>query len=72
MLLMQEHELIQSLRPKLEETLFGKLVDVRSRPGGLENLLSEDQNIEGERQDLKTRRQKLMEIRKKLDDFSMT
>lgn len=72
MLLMQELELVQSLRPRLESTLFENIVHVRGRAGGLENLLAEDQMIERERREQTQRRQKLIEIRNRLNAFSMS
>ncbi|KAF9444433.1 hypothetical protein P691DRAFT_677583 [Macrolepiota fuliginosa MF-IS2] len=70
-LLMQEHDLVQSLRSKLEPTLISDLMNVRTRAGGLENLLSEDPDIERERREQTNRSVRLAEIKNRLDTFSV-
>lgn len=69
---MQEYDLVQSLRSKLETSLFNNLMDVQRRAGGLQSLLVEDQHIERERHDLTDKRQKLVVIRNTLDSFSLS
>lgn len=69
MLLMQEHDLVQSLGRKLETALLNELVHVNKRAGGLKSLLSEDENIAYERRELTNRRLRLLEMRNKLDAY---
>ncbi|KXN80590.1 Interferon-induced GTP-binding protein Mx, partial [Leucoagaricus sp. SymC.cos] len=70
MLRMVEHDLVQSLKDRLEVTLLDNVMQFRHR-GGEGHLLAEDPNIARARKELTIRRDRLIEIRSRLEEFSM-
>ncbi|EKM77196.1 hypothetical protein AGABI1DRAFT_86759 [Agaricus bisporus var. burnettii JB137-S8] len=68
-LLMQEQDLVKSLRPKLEEALYKDVTDLSGTPNGLERLLAEDEAIAREREELKSRKERMTDIRNRLNMY---